>query len=208
MGLDMTMPGDSSPLLHSIVGNLFIKGPSSSGNVMPITLQTKGSGSAGDSRVYLSGNRSLDHSTTNQWQLVNNQLTSTPSASSPPSWIDGLSAASAITSDVLNMVLANVGARPADRDSVDVRIINETRERRGSIINCVAADGSARCQKNAGGWPKLAQNYRKLTIPASPSADDDKDGYTNLEEWLHQMAYEVEGKDIRRPEAPELVRVE
>jgi len=33
-----------------------------------------------------------------------------------------------------------------------------------------------------------------LTLPASPNGDDDGDGYTNLEERLHQLAAEVEGR--------------
>ena len=106
----------------------------------------------------------------------------------------------------LSFVLANAGSRPAQRSDVDARIISEVRNRTGRIINCVAADGSTRCSANAGGWPKLAQNYRKLELPASPNGDDDGDGYTNLEEWLHQMAAEVEGlAAIAPPVAPSVV---
>lgn len=43
------------------------------------------------------------------------------------------------------------------------------------------------CSKNAGGWPTLAENYRALAIPSNPNGDDDGDGYTNLEEWLHSF---------------------
>ena len=34
--------------------------------------------------------------------------------------------------------------------------------------------------------------YRKLTLPENPHADDNGDGYTNLENWLHAFAAEVE----------------
>jgi hypothetical protein len=40
----------------------------------------------------------------------------------------------------------------------------------------------------------LAKNQRALTLPANPNGDDDGDGYTNLEEWLHCMAAQVEGR--------------
>ena len=30
------------------------------------------------------------------------------------------------------------------------------------------------------------------TLPANPSGDDDGNGYTNLEEWLHQKAAALE----------------
>ena len=48
-------------------------------------------------------------------------------------------------------------------------------------------------QDEVGGWPDLAENRRKLTLPGNPNGDDDGDGYTNLEEWLHGFAAEVEG---------------
>ena len=48
-------------------------------------------------------------------------------------------------------------------------------------------------QEDVGGWPALAENRRELTIPGNPSGDDDSDGYTNLEEWLHGFAADVEG---------------
>jgi len=88
------------------------------------------------------------------------------------------------SADVEEWVLANAGARPADRDPVDARVIKSVRDRTGTI---------PKSQDEVGGWPDLAENRRKLTVPANPSADDDGDGYTNLEEWLHGYAAEVEG---------------
>jgi hypothetical protein len=42
-----------------------------------------------------------------------------------------------------------------------------------------------------------------LSLPSNPSGDDDGDGYTNLEEWLHKMAAEVEGRASSKvPAAP------
>lgn len=81
-------------------------------------------------------------------------------------------------------VLANAGARPADRDSVDLRVVDEVRNRIGRVINS---------QNEVGAWPQLAQNGRPLSLPGNPNADDDNDGYTNLEEWLHGFAAQVEG---------------
>jgi len=85
--------------------------------------------------------------------------------------------------EVREWVLANAGARPADRDPVDARIVREVRTRTGSI---------PASQEDVGGWPALAENYRKLTVPDNPNGDDDGDGYTNLEEWLHRFAAQVE----------------
>jgi hypothetical protein len=34
-------------------------------------------------------------------------------------------------------------------------------------------------------WP--APTMATPALPSSPNADDDGDGYTNLEEWLHEL---------------------
>jgi hypothetical protein len=102
-------------------------------------------------------------------------------------------------------VLRYSGARPADRDSADRRIVDEVRSRTGGIINCVAANGTTRCSRNGGGWPSLAVNRRTLTLPANPSTVT-ASGYTNLELWLHRMSAEVEGRSYRAPVAPSLAQ--
>jgi len=84
---------------------------------------------------------------------------------------------------VEDWVLQTVGARPADRDPVDARIIKSVRERTGTV---------PASQADVGGWPELAENRRELMLPENPGADDDGDGYTNLEEWLNGFAKEVE----------------
>jgi hypothetical protein len=80
-------------------------------------------------------------------------------------------------------VLASAGARPADRDPVDARVVEQVRTRTGSI---------PASQSDVGGWPDLAEKRRELTVPKNPHGDDDGDGYTNLEEWLHGFAIDVE----------------
>ena len=87
--------------------------------------------------------------------------------------------------EVRNWVLANAGARPADRDPVDARIVRSVRDRTGAI---------PKSQADVGGWPELQENRRELTVPENPNGDDDGDGYTNLEEWLHGFAAKVEGR--------------
>lgn len=95
--------------------------------------------------------------------------------------------------EVEDFVLDHAGARPADRDSVDIRIVSEVRSKTGGLINCVAPDGSARCAKNGGGWPSYPSTSRPLAPPADPQGDADGDGRNNLEEWLGGYLRDVEG---------------
>ena len=44
-----------------------------------------------------------------------------------------------------------------------------------------------------GGPQALAENPATGGPPVNPSDDGDGDGYTNLEEWLHAKAAQVEG---------------
>jgi len=107
----------------------------------------------------------------------------TAKATEPPVIVPGLQIRPA--GQVREWTLANAGARPADRDPADARIVAHVRARTGTIL---------KSQDDVGGWPELPQNRRKLTTPDNPSGDDDGDGYTNLEEWLHGYAAEVEGR--------------
>jgi hypothetical protein len=92
-------------------------------------------------------------------------------------------------------VLASVGASRPVRDSVDARIVEQTRRRTGSIIDS---------QEQVGGWPELksAAPFGDRDNDGMPdewekryglnpddssdaAADKDNDGYTNLEEFLN-----------------------
>ena len=95
----------------------------------------------------------------------------------------------------LEAVLATVGAYLPRRDSVDARIVAEVREHRGSIIDS---------QQQVGGWPELKSSpppkdsdgdgmpdewerrYRLNPFdPSDGNLDKDRDGYTNVEEYLN-----------------------
>ena len=83
-----------------------------------------------------------------------------------------------------SQVLIDAGAYPSNRDSVDQTLTSDVSNGTGRIINCVAANGTTRCNKNAGGWPSYTSSYRALNVPANPFDDDDQNGYSNLEDWL------------------------
>ena len=109
-----------------------------------------------------------------------------------PVWNTGLTARKTANNAVYNRVLqlrrrASHGPRhrrQAHRAHV--------KSRSGGIINCVASNGTTRCNQNAGGWPCYAQNTRTLTLPSNPNGMA-SNGYTNLENWLHSMDLTVQG---------------
>jgi hypothetical protein len=92
-------------------------------------------------------------------------------------------------------VLYTVGASLPARDSVDARIVDEVRTRRGSIIDS---------QMQVGGWPEYATSQVRDDRdddgmpdewevshglnphnPKDASLDRDADGYTNIEEYIN-----------------------
>ncbi|WP_342644267.1 pectate lyase [Rhodoligotrophos ferricapiens] len=106
-------------------------------------------------------------------------------------------------------VLARAGAiRPA-RDAVDLRIIASVRNRSGSLLKS--------SPEAVGGWPMLvstkppadadqdgmADDWER-TVGLSPgdpkdgNADHDGDGWTNFEEYLHELAGDGRGMDPAR----------
>jgi len=103
----------------------------------------------------------------------------------PPIWIQGFTAMP--SSQVKSNLLRLAGARPLDRDDVDKRIITNIKTGKGRIINTPSA---------VGGWPGLREMRRKLVLPTNPNDDSDGDGYTNMEEWLHEMAKKVESEPL------------
>ena len=179
-----------APVKTSFVGNVVISGPNSGQYVKaPFSVAShawkpwynNGIGS----EVYAFDNVSESYGS-DPWDSVYDKggLEKTIRVNHPPIWPIGFSARSG--SEVQNFVLNNAGARPVDRDSVDQRICNDVSALTGKFINS---------QSDVGGWPNLGKNSRPLNLPDNPHDDDDTDGYTNLEEWLHKFAAQVEGSN-------------
>ena len=87
-----------------------------------------------------------------------------------PIWIDYDPIPAA---DVPEYVLKYAGARPAERDAVDLRLIEEFYNGTGKIINS---------QNEVGGYPVVEPTYRALDVPE-----------TGIEEWLESYTREVMG---------------
>lgn len=189
----------------AVIGNVFLRGPDYTRSNKPVLIRTSGIQALSDqAKVYVSDNESIERVLDDDWSVVGANSGAVPTsikASLPPTWPAGLTRLPTGNNVVLNEVLRSAGARPADRDPVDERVVRSVRERSGRVINCVSADGSERCKRNAGGWPTLKENRRSLTLPANPSSVTSS-GYTNLEVWLHEMSAEVEGRSAKPPIAP------
>ena len=171
-----TNPG---PKFCNIIGNFYKSGPSTIDEVAILINKDKP-----PSKFFIHDNIGPWRTTNlmNDWDIVYGDIELKSESPTFPS--SRISTQSAL--DTYDHVLKNAGARPQDRDLVDNRIIKEVKDRTGMIIES---------QKQVGGWPTLEKNYRKLNIPNNPHEDDNKNGYTNLEEWLHEYSKNVELKD-------------
>lgn len=161
---------NQGPSKASILDNIFIDGPNTPANCCAIKVGKD----TPETKVFLLRN-------IYSGKIMCNSIASDVVVSSPPAQILPLGALDRAPTE--GGILSNVGARPADRDAVDERILREVRMRSGKIIDS---------QKQVGGWPSLRETFRPFKIPPNPGGDDDGDGYTNIEETLQKMATEVE----------------
>jgi hypothetical protein len=100
--------------------------------------------------------------------------------------------------ELRGLLAAGAGATAPTRDEADMRVVQELLDGTGAIIDDPA---------EVGGWPVLdagipppdddgdglpddweAARGLDPADPADALGDDDDDGYTNLEEWLHDRA--------------------
>ena len=169
--------GTGLPPQVDIIGNKYIAGPPPSPFTPLVAIGTYNTPSG--TRVYINDN-AIDQSRQTVTDYIN-YYGSDPIVSTPPVSLSGITVRP--SSDIESFVLTSVGARPADRDSADRRIVSEVQMRTGQIISS---------QSQVGGWPMLAVNARALTLPANPHTVT-ASGYTNLELWLQGYAATVEG---------------
>jgi pectate lyase len=195
---------------NAVVGNVFLRGPNFTRNTRPIYIRTSGEYTlASSGRVHQADNHAPESgSAASQLLQFTGSEFSGMIVTSPPVWNTGLTARSTANNAVYDQVLRYAGARPADRDSVDKRIVSTVRNRSGRIINCVASNGTSRCNLNAGGWPTITRNTRRLTLPSNANTVA-SNGYTNLENWLYSLDSAVRGTvQSNSPSAPPSVSVQ
>lgn len=152
------LPYGPSNARAAVVGNVLVRGPDTAGG-LPLL---RGRGDA-----YYEDNLA--------WSRPGFEPVDVPRGPTilprPPLWPEGLDPLPA--RQVLDRVLRGAGARPADRDEVDARIVASVRSGTGRIIDS---------QDDVGGYPEVEGVYRRLEIP---------DG--DIDAWLHELAIELEG---------------
>jgi hypothetical protein len=172
----------------SIVNNQVIKGQNS-GSFNPLLRINQEISTT--SEVYLSGNRDYIISGGNNWDSVEIRSNTESDYRVDRAPVDLSGFTIRPVNEVFSWVLNRAGSRPADRDPVDARVIREVETRTGQRRDSVEPMSG---KIDAGGWPALPSTYRALTLPNNPHGDGNGNGYTNLEEWLHSFAAQVEGR--------------
>jgi hypothetical protein len=175
---NMVSSDSGGPVFSNIINNYFQDGRDNAAVAPIIIVSTLST----ESKFYVSGNIGPGRwsDTVDDWALVSGDKVY---RSSTPVVIRSVHTVQP-AKQALGYVLDYAGARPRDRDAVDHRIVRDVQNGTGRLIES---------QDEVGGWPNLAQNRRTLVLPSNPNGDNDDDGYTNLEEWLHTYAMEIEG---------------
>lgn len=157
----------------SIVGNVFISGPDTPAHAALCKIHRTTSPGTG---VYMLDNIYAG-------QKVRNLATFDPQLAAPPVWDGRLGPLSSM--EVETRTIGRAGARPIDRDQVDLRTVAEVQMRNGRIINS---------QQEVGAWPVQPAVVRPFILPADPHGDPDGNGYSRIEEILHWMATALQGE--------------
>ena len=194
-GLSAVDLGENSelPFLVSVINSVYISGKDTPGDRRPIDFRPF---IAQDSKLFLKGNEFNDNIPDDPNDLIFKLSTNPTDVLVDVSPLDHSTVEILDTKIVMDTVTKYAGARPTDRDAVDLRIIEELKGKSGKIRTSMS--------QVPGGFPQLATNSKNFIIPNNPNGDDDNDGYTNIEEVLHQLAMEIEGKkatskDIENP---------
>jgi hypothetical protein len=167
--------GTADPVQLSFIGNYYIPGPWSFvapplyANILAIT-----------SRIYVEDNELAGDSThASPWSITKLDEESFRAEAPPVS--SGATNAIPFHPAYITL-LKTVGSRPCNRSPIDQRIVSDVINRNGSIKDCVSG-----CSRAAGPKLSLPVKIRPLRLPRNPMLDKNRDGYTNLENWLQRF---------------------
>ncbi len=169
---------EADALFADIVGNVYIVGGSPH-PTLPLYAIGWWKGPSG-SQIYTTDNL-RDQTLGAASDFFLNTGEPDPRVGSPPVPLTGFTVLAGSATKA--SVLTSVGARPANRDSVETRIISDVTNYTGVVISSQTAVGS---------WPTYAVNTATFVPVANPNVVT-ASGYTNLEVQLHSIACGVEG---------------
>jgi pectate lyase len=191
---------DSNSFLN-FVGNHFIPGPSTQPG--PYEILVNPEYGSGRPLIYVEGNLGPHRPDlqADEWALVGygfGREGVAPETYRSQTRFAAPSITEQSAADAFEQVLAEAGATAPRRDAVDRRVILDVRNKTGSIIDS---------PEQVGGYPKLdaaappadsdhdgmpdsweAERGLDPGDPADGNQDADGDGYSNIEEYLHQLA--------------------
>lgn len=176
-----------------IVGNVFQPGPSSSSKGPPIAFSSMAPGS----QMYLADNLWMKMATDALGNQAQSQLYWGGGKVYVTDVNTGMSNVLVLDSQqVRDWVLANAGASPGARDTVDARIINEMLTGGGKLVNTPAEAGglganppvAAAVDTDKDGMPDwFEERYGLNPLVKDNNGDQDADGYTNIEEYINGL---------------------
>ena len=191
--------GDEAGVMNmNYVGNYSVAGPSTTssktGRAFLVGLT--------DTRLYLSGNK-IDsnrdlvlNGADTGWSMIATSTSNNPTKPAAP--VGNTAFVSTQTADAAYAsVLAYAGARYWGRDSIDARVFSEPATQGGKLIDSgtqvggypTLATGTAPTDTDSDGMPDAWETALGLNPSvANNNADFDSDGYTDLEEYLNEVA--------------------
>ncbi|MDP3772013.1 MAG: hypothetical protein Q8Q94_01390 [bacterium] len=195
--------GPSNSFVNGI-GNYFLDGHSTDKH--PELFEFLLSGPEGSvPKLFVSGNigRHRPDDSQNEWALVGTyRIPGVPSGAASeiyrsPTRFSAAPISASSAPEAFEHVLAQAGATAPKRDAVDERIIKEVRNKTGTLITSpeevggypVLAPGTAPADSDHDGIPDEWEidHYLNENDAADGNKDQDGNGYTNIEEYLHSL---------------------
>lgn len=155
------------------VGNVGIIGSSNRGQTGLVYVPTSADP---NTKLFLSNNLGPDGPSAEDYVYSERGAPDIDVADKPPFWPDGFATKPAAILE--QAILDHVGARPAERDPVDRRIIDQVRNRTGMIIDRPA---------QVGGLDPEPRSYQRLSIPGELLPVGSTERRRILSEWLHEL---------------------